>query len=235
MQAVILAGGYGKRLRPLVSDRPKPMANICGKPFLDYQIRFLRKQGIRDILMCVGYMHDEIIKYFRNGEDYSVHIEYSIEEQPLDTGGAIKHVLQLVNENFFLLNGDTIANVNLNSMSNFHKEKNSDITIALVELNNNPRYGHVQIDTDSRILSFSEKNNVLDKSLVNAGIYLINKNSINWKILPDAFSLEKNLFPKLILSKKVFGFKFKDYFIDIGIPTDYMKFESDIRTGDWLI
>lgn len=235
MQAVILAGGYGKRLRPLVSDRPKPMANICGKPFLDYQIRFLRKQGIRDILMCVGYMHDEIIKYFRNGEDYSVHIEYSIEEQPLDTGGAIKHVLQLVNENFFLLNGDTIANVNLNSMSNFHKEKNSDITIALVELNNNPRYGHVQIDTDSRILSFSEKNNVLHKSLVNAGIYLMEKNSINWNILPDTFSLEKNLFPKLILSKKVFGFKFRDYFIDIGVPTDYMKFENDISTGDWLI
>ncbi len=234
MQVVILAGGYGTRLRSIVSDMPKCMALIMEKPFLEYQIQFLVNQGLTDFIICSGYKHEHISKYFGDGSVLSANITYSIEEEQLGTGGAIKNALHLFENNFLVLNGDTICNLSYDSFMNFHYEKKAHVSIALAKVKNNSRYGTVITNDYDNIVSFAEKVSDSSDSFVNAGIYLIKKNSINWETLPNKFSLEKELFPILLSKGKFFGFKTHDYFIDIGIPEDFIRFQEEIKSCPWL-
>lgn len=234
MQAVILAGGFGTRLRSLVSDKPKSMAVIKDKPFIEYQIKYLQNQGIRDLVLCVGYKHEQIIDYFKDGSSISMKIEYSIEKEPLGTGGAIKNALDLLQDDFLVMNGDTIVNIQYSDIYEFHNFRKADVTMVLVKVHDNSRYGSVAIDDNNNIISFMEKNISSNISLVNAGIYIMKKNSINWNDLPKVFSLEKDLFPKLVSSKTFVGYKCESFFIDIGIPKDLKRLESEIASFRWL-
>ena len=222
MEAIILAGGLGTRLKSVVSDLPKPMASINGKPFLEYLLTFLQKNGVDRVILSVGYMQEAIIKYF--GSKYNkIDIIYARELAPLGTGGAVRNALQYCEqENVIILNGDTFFNVNINALMMAHCASSSVITLAIKRLDVNDRYGSVKIK-DGIITSFGERGD-----LINGGIYIVNKNIE--KFFDNAlFSFENDFLKQKIADIKPFAFVGDDYFIDIGIPIDYERAQKELN------
>ncbi len=217
MEAIILSGGLGTRLRSVISEIPKPMAPINNRPFLEYILDFLNNQGVKRVVLSVGYKWEVIKEYF--GEKYkNIELIYNVEKERLGTGGAIKDSLKFVNEKqVYVLNGDTYFDVPLKEM----KLGDSLIQLALKEMRDFDRYGVVEIDEHGKILSFKEKA-YYKEGLINGGIYLINKDIFNNFELPKQFSFEEFL-EKNFKKLKATGKKFDGYFIDIGIPEDYEK------------
>lgn len=228
MQAVILAGGFGTRLGELVKDKPKPMMDINGHPFLEYLIKYLKKIGITKFILCTGYKHESIAEYFTNGSKFGIEISYSREYEPLGTGGAIKNALSLLNDVFLLQNGDSITFFNLNDFYDFHKTHNSCSVLA-VNQENSSRYGGIVLGQNALVEKFHEKNSG-EKDLpvlINAGTYIVRKDVILLKNFNDNFSLEKDLLPNLVYQKKLYAYATKAYFCDIGIPEDLARFRQD--------
>lgn len=219
MQAIILAGGLGTRLRSVVQDLPKPMAPINGKPFLAFVLEYLKKQGIAELILSVSYKHELIQECFKD-EFHGVKIRYNIEKELLGTGGAIKDALKFVKNEAYVLNGDTLFNIDLKKLTLDH----SKICIALKQMQNSDRYGTVNVDDQGFVTSFEEK--VFKKqSLINGGIYLLKRDIF------DTFDLEKKFSFEEFLQKNYKVLKiqtqiFDDYFIDIGIPEDYERFKD---------
>jgi len=219
-QAIIIAGGFGTRLQSVIKDLPKPMADINGKPFLEYLLNFLKKQGIKKVILSVGYKYKMIVDYF--GENFSgINIVYSIEEEPLGTGGAIKKALNYIDYNdVFVLNGDTFFDINLSEFYKFHIGKKSDLSIGLKIMRNSDRYGIVEVDDDFKIKNFIEKR-YSDKALINAGVYILKKDFLLTLNPPDKFSFEKDFLERYYRTYAFYGFPSDASFIDIGIPSDY--------------
>jgi D-glycero-alpha-D-manno-heptose 1-phosphate guanylyltransferase len=226
--AIILAGGFGTRLQKVVSDRPKPMALIQGKPFLEYLLSYLGNSGvISEIILSVGYLHEQIESYFSDCF-LDLPIRYSIEDSPLGTGGAIsKAIVSLSHENCFIFNGDTMFSVDLNKMIIEHAQLNADVTIALKMIRNIDRYGTV-ICEKKKIVSFEEKR-AIEKGFINGGIYIIRKNALVNCLFPAIYSLEKDFLQKYVSKLHMIGVKFNDYFIDIGIPEDFERAQSELK------
>ncbi|ADG94572.1 Nucleotidyl transferase [Arcobacter nitrofigilis DSM 7299] len=225
MEAIILAGGFGTRLQTIVKDVPKPMAPINEKPFLEYIFNYLSKYAIKHIILSVGYKKEIIQEYFKK-EFNNIKITYSIEDEPLGTGGAIKKALECVKGNkSFVLNGDTLFNIDLNEFT--ESSKNNKISIALKEMKNIERYGSIEVNENNTITSFKEKQ-FFKKAFINGGIYLLYKDIfINYN--KDIFSFE-NFLENNFKNLNAKGILFNDsYFIDIGIPTDYKKAEIDFK------
>ena len=219
MEAIILAGGFGTRLKHVVSDVPKPMAPINNKPFLEYIFEDLNKKGVTNVVLAVGYMKEKIEEYFKY-QYKNIEISYSEENSPLGTGGAIKKaVLKCREENIFIINGDTFYDVNLEKMRKFHIENKSSLTIAVKEMENFDRYGSLIIE-NNKIIKFEEKK-PMSKGKINGGIYLIKKN-IFQGIEEESFSFEKEILENEKTEK--YAYESNGYFIDIGIPEDYYKF-----------
>ncbi|HEB9328850.1 TPA: nucleotidyltransferase family protein [Campylobacter coli] len=217
MQAIVLAGGLGTRLRSVVQDLPKPMAPINGKPFLVFVLEYLKKQGITEIILSVSYKYELIQEYFKD-EFYGVKIHYNIEKELLGTGGAIKDALKFVKNEAYVLNGDTLFSIDLKKLT----LSSSKICIALKQMQNFDRYGTVNIDNQGIVTSFEEK--VFKKQgLINGGIYLLKKDIFDKFSLEEKFSFEEFL-QKKYKSLKIQTQIFNDYFIDIGIPKDYRFF-----------
>lgn len=212
---IILAGGKGTRLSSVVSDVPKPIALVNGKPFLHYIFSYLQKQQIKQVILSVGYLSDVIIQYF--GSEYlGIKIKYVIEKEALGTGGAIKYAFEQIDEAAYVINGDTFFNIDLKQLA----DKHADAVIALKPMEKFDRYGTVELDNDSRIIHFLEKQ-YCEEGLINGGIYFIQKSVFDKIQTPDSFSMEKNIFEKHADDLKIQGKIFTDYFIDIGIPEDY--------------
>lgn len=224
MKAIVLAGGFGTRLQSVVSDRPKPMALINGKPFLTYLFAWLQQGPVEEIVLSVGYMADSIIDYF--GTNYQgIKITYNIEDKPLGTGGAILSSLKYIQDNLFMvINGDTFFPINIPRFLEQNSITPSDIAMALKELPDISRYGSVKIDSDQNILSFEEKKGLHSTGNINGGVYLLNKKVFESGSLPSSFSFEKQILEKKQFKMK--GFIFDDPFIDIGIPEDYLKAQT---------
>lgn len=222
MEAIILAGGFGTRLQSVVKDVPKPMADVLGRPFLTYILDELVKYNFTKVVLAVGYKKEIIEDYF--GDNYKgLKIIYSIENEPLGTGGCVKQALSYVTDEFvFIINGDTLFKINYEDMSSI-----KSTSIACKYLENFDRYGEVIIDDNDVITSFLEKKYV-DKGYINGGIYYLPKNIFDNYLLPKKFSLEKDFFEKYIADLKIKSFKSNDYFIDIGIPSDYQKIQNDL-------
>ena len=227
-QAIILAGGLGTRLRSVVSDVPKCMAPVAGKPFLHYVIAHLQNNGIQSFIFSVGYKSESIINFIKN--DYTgISYQFSVEEEPLGTGGAVKFSLEKTTErNILLCNGDTLFKANINELNNFHLLHNSDCTLCLKPMNNFDRYGVVELDNDDLIVSFKEKQ-FYKKGLINGGVYALNKESFLNKNLPENFSFEKDYLEKFVGEEKMFGLIQDAYFIDIGIPEDYERAQKELK------
>lgn len=226
MEAIVLAGGLGTRLRSVVSDVPKPMALVNHKPFLEYVLRHLIAEGVTRFILSVGYKSHLIQNYF-SSEFNGVPIEYSIENSPLGTGGAISMALAKVHGNkVFVVNGDTFFDVRLSDMTTLSDETDASVVLALKELHDFDRYGVVDIGNDGRVSGFREKGRY-KSGYINCGIYLIRKNLFSIYSPGEKFSFEEYLASNTTLD--MYGVISGGYFIDIGIPEDYEKAQREFR------
>lgn len=231
MKVLILAGGLGLRLRPVVSDIPKVMAPIRGKPFLEYLIGMLKCYHLDSLILSVGYLKEAIIDCFGDGSAYNINIEYARESNPLGTAGAIRNAKPHLNSTFIVTNGDTYLELDYNAFVRFHKEKKALVTIALAETKNTSCYGSVEMDTTCRVTSFAEKQaGGRGKNFVNAGAYVMEPAVFRHIPSNKRISLETEILPDLIASKlPVFGFRASGHFIDIGIPSDYIAAQKFLK------
>lgn len=230
IDAIILAGGLGTRLRGVLHDLPKVLAPVNGKPFIDIILSFLNMCGcIKKVIIAVGYMGDKIVKEYTNHHGYNYEILFSKEKELLGTGGAIKKALQYVKtDDVLVLNGDSYIDVELDGLFKTHKEKNADMTIVLKEVENASRYGSVNLDSQNRILSFEEKNSGETGGYINAGMYIF-KTGLFDDINDDKIlSLEKELLPYFI-KKDVYGYISHGKFIDIGVPETYQIADTYLK------
>jgi len=228
-QALILAGGLGTRLRPIVKTLPKPLARINNRPFLEYQLDFCIKNDIQKVYLSVGYLKEKIISHFGNCYK-SIKIDYISEDKPLGTGGALIKALKNFKNDFFVLNGDSYFDINLKKFYELHRFRKSLWSIALFESSDTDRYSSVKINSLNQILSFGNQKTNKDV-FVNGGIYIINSRIFDSLELPldTKISLEKDILPNLISSgKEIYGFKFEGYFTDIGIPADFKSAASNL-------
>jgi len=228
-EAVILAGGRGIRLRKSISDLPKSMAPVNGRPFLEYLMDYLITQEITSFILSVGFKREVIIDHF--GESYrDIPVEYAEELEPMGTGGGIRLALWKVKgSRAFAMNGDSLFRVDMQQMMDQHVHKNADMTIALRELNDTGRYGRVTIGQDRRILGFSEKEEKVGKGYINGGVYILEKKILMEPEFRGRFSIEKDCFEQCYPDTKMFGFLSQGYFLDIGIPEDYQKAQDEFK------
>ncbi|MCH5597667.1 HAD-IIIA family hydrolase [Niabella ginsengisoli] len=226
VQAIILAGGLGTRLRSAVPDLPKCMAPVAGQPFLYYVINYLRMQGIEKIIFSLGYMHEVILDWLQK-EFPTLNYDYVIEEEPLGTGGAIQFALQKADtENVFIANGDTLFKFDAEAQLKQHLQTNVECTLALKPMQNFDRYGVVELNDNNIITSFKEKQHY-DEGFINAGLYLVNKASFLKKDFTQKFSFEKDYLEKYVSDGLFSGIVTDSYFIDIGIPEDYNRAQTE--------
>jgi NDP-sugar pyrophosphorylase family protein len=225
IRAFVLCGGFGTRLRPVLSDRPKSMALISGTPFLQLLLERLRSQGIDDVILGTGYMAEKIESYFKSGNKLGMRIRYSREYEPLGTGGALKLAERLVSDPVLVLNGDSYVEWSLNPMLELFRAKDADIVIVLQAVDDVSRYGSVALNKDGRVTEFIEKGVRAGPGLINAGIYLLRKNIVRKLPAGTANSLERDIFPGL-LDRQVYGFISTGFFIDIGIPDDFKRAQT---------
>jgi mannose-1-phosphate guanylyltransferase len=206
MQAVVLAGGFGKRLAPLTSEVPKPLLPVWGRPILVRQIEWLRGFGIRDVVLAVGYLKHKIFETLGDGRRLGVRIFYSVEEEPLGTGGAIKNAeLFITDDIFVVLNGDVLTNLSLDKL--VEALGDADGAIALVPLRS--PYGIVEYDKDGYITHFREKP-LLEGFYINAGVYALRRRVLSE--LPDRGNIEETLFPRLAQQRRLKAVVYRDVF-----------------------
>jgi len=230
MKVIILAGGFGTRLKKVVPDLPKPMALIRERPFLEYQMDFWISQGVTKFILSVGYLNHIIIDHF--GDSYhTASIDYFVEDEPLGTGGALLLAAQDLKETFLVLNGDTFFEVNLNDLCLFHNKHNAEWTMSLFRSKDLDRYMGVDLEDTGEIFSFQSGGNELTL-LANGGVYLVNPSALkrlNYKPYTKS-SLENDLLPKFIsLGGGLYGLESSGKFIDIGVPEDYYRAQKILK------
>ena len=227
-EAIILAGGFGTRLRDAIPDLPKCMAPVNGRPFLFYVINYLRSQGIEKFIFSLGYKH-EIIEAYLNAEFPTLDFQCLIEKEPLGTGGAILASCYKTSEQTVLvLNGDTIFKVDLEKAFANHVEHDSDCTLLLKPMDDFDRYGVVELNEDDSIKSFKEKK-FYKNGLINGGVYILNTEQFLAEELPGKFSFEKDYLEKYFATRRIYGSVQDEYFIDIGIPEDYFRVQQELK------
>lgn len=227
-EAIILAGGLGTRLRSVVSELPKCMAPVAGRPFLFYVINYLRSQGIEKFIFSLGYKH-EVIEAYLKDQFSTLQYECSIEEEPMGTGGAIQLACKMATEkNILVANGDTLFKINGKELFNFHIEHGAECTLALKPMQQFDRYGVVELDDKKTISDFKEKQ-FYASGLINGGVYVLNVENFLTKDFPEKFSFEKDFLEKYYQQGKIAGIVQDDYFIDIGIPEDFERAQTEFK------
>ena len=230
LDAIVLAGGLGTRLRAAVSDVPKVMAPVGGRPFLDILLSQLKDFGqIRKVVLAVGYQRDLIINRYRGTTAYPFDIDFSAEESPLGTGGAIKQALpRTESDSILVLNGDSFVDFDLTVLRQFHEGRESGVTVVVVEVEDTARYGSVEIDDQTlKIARFSEKNSSGGRGLVNAGCYMLDRDVVDSFPAGNPVSFEKDVLPSLL--PRAYAHVAKGKFIDIGTPQSYDQAEGYLQ------
>lgn len=229
MEAIILAGGLGTRLRDAVPDLPKCMAPVDGRPFIYYVINYLKGQGIADFIFSLGHRSDAFTAYLStllSPNNYQL----IVEKEPLGTGGAIQLACQFVKgKNVVVTNGDSIFKTDIKKQSAFHNSMNADCTLALKSMENIERYGVVELNSNSTIASFKEKQ-FYAKGFINGGIYILKKDIFELEGFPEKFSFETDYLQKYYSQRRIYGLVQDGYFIDIGIPEDYLKAQTELNS-----
>jgi len=235
LKAVILVGGEGTRLRPLTYDLPKPMVPICGKPFAQYQLELIKKHGINEVIFSLGYKWDSFEDYFKEGSDMGMKIHYVVEDSPLGTAGAIKNVEDYIDDDAFLVfNGDILSEMDLTDIIKFHRQKKSKSTIVLTPVDNPCIYGVVELDENQRIERFTEKPKPEEvrSNQINAGLYVLEPEILNRMERGINYSIERQIFPAMLEEgESMYGYKYPDYWMDIGNPFKYLSANQDLLLG----
>lgn len=227
MEAIILAGGLETRLKNVSDLMPNSMALIQDIPFLEYQMDLLIEQGVKSFILSIGNKSEQVQLHFKDSYK-NCKIEYAIEKELLGTGGAIKNAMRFTkNENVIVANGHSLVVSDLLNQLKFHIENKADVTLALKEMKNVERYRTVQLDKAFRILEFNEKQPI-SQGLINAGLYIFNVKAFVQKEWPLTFSLEREYFESCVNKAKMLGFITNGYFLDIGIPSDFKKAQTEI-------
>ena len=224
--AVLLVGGTGTRLRSVVPSTPKPLASVGGQSFLELLVRQLRHQGIRRLVMCSGYLADQIENKFGDGSAWDLTIEYSREEQPLGTAGAVKLAQHRLVEasDFLVMNGDSFLEIDFGRLIQFHRGRNGLVSMAVVPVEDAGRYGTVRVDSGNRVVGFTEKTGVAGPGLINAGVYVFDR-AILEHIPEGPASLERDVFSS-VLDRGIYALEQRGMFIDIGTPEDYARAQA---------
>ena len=236
MQAFIIAGGKGTRLREITGeDIPKPMVKMCGVPLLERCIRNLKHYGITEIFMSVGYLAQKIVDYFGSGENFGVHIEYIVEDEPLGSAGALFYVKGRIENDFVMISGDLLFDVDLDKMISYHK-KNDAIATLFTHPNCHPYDSDIVItDKNNRVIRFDYKGgerNYYYSNNVNAGLFVINKKALDYITSLSKINMEKDFLSSLILrEERVFAYKSPEYIRDMGTPERFNQGENDLKNN----
>lgn len=221
IEAIVLAGGKGTRLGDISKDTPKPMLPVNGRPFLEYVLAYLAEQGVDRVVLSVGHFADAVIRHFGN-KFCGISVDYAREEKTMGTGGAIRLSMDRVtSQSIVVLNGDTMFSPDLSIMLGRHKSTGACITMSLRNEVERSRYGAVRLD-GGRVVGFAEKASS-EGGLMNAGIYIINRDFAFNNIPMKEHSFEQEVLPKAMEAACLYGYVSDGYFIDIGIPEDYMR------------
>ncbi len=234
MQALILAGGEGTRLRPLTIYTPKPVVPIVNRPFLYYQIDLLKRAGIKEITLSLSYKPDKISDIFGDGEDYGVKIYYAVEPSPLGTAGAYKNAEEHLSQTAVVFNGDVLTDIDIAQVVAYHRERNAAATIVLTPVENPSAYGLVETEADGRVRRFLEKPKPeeITCNTINAGIYVLEPHILKYIPKDEKFSFEYQLFPALLQNNEpFFAYTMEDYWLDIGTPQRYLQANDDLLNG----
>lgn len=226
-EAIVLAGGLGTRLKSAVPDLPKCLAPVAGKPFLEYLIRDGKKQGVNRFIFALGYKTELVENFVRTILTESEYV-FSTEQEPLGTGGAIYLAcFQAGGKDALVLNADTFFHVDLHQLSRFHAERKADCSLSLKPMKHFDRYGVVELNDQQIITGFSEKR-FMESGLINGGVYALNTGNFLSKTFPPAFSFEKDYLEKEYPTGKIYGMISDAYFIDIGIPEDFHRAQTEL-------
>jgi mannose-1-phosphate guanylyltransferase len=239
MQALILAGGKGTRLRPLTVYTPKPIVPVLNRPFLTFQLESLRKAGIKEIVLSLNYQPDKIESILGDGSDFGVNLRYVTEPSPLGTAGAYKYAAQGIRETTVVFNGDILTDLDISDVVKQHRGNNADATIVLTRVENPSAYGLVETDSAGNVLAFREKPSAeellaLNLNTINAGIYILEPNVLEMIPEGENCSFEYKVFPELLSSGKTFSAYIMEnqYWRDIGNPTSYLEAHHDLLVGN---
>lgn len=229
MESIVLAGGLGTRLQGVIGQYPKCMAPVNNKPFLHYIFDYLEGQGCTRVILSLGFKHEVITDWLLT-QNRRFTIDHVIEYEPLGTGGGISLALQKVSgANVAVLNGDTMFQVDMQALLSFHNSRNASATLALKKMKDFDRYGVVKTDGQDNIIKFQEKK-YQPEGAINGGVYILNKQAVLAKSLPQKYSFEKDYLEAFVAEKQFYGFNSDAYFIDIGIPEDYHRSQEDFKT-----
>jgi mannose-1-phosphate guanylyltransferase len=234
LQAVILVGGEGTRLRPLTYGTPKPMVPLIGVPFLERTLGRLREAGVDDVILAAGYLPKAIQEHFGDGSRVSMRVTYVVETEPLGTAGALRNVADHLAGPFFVLNGDVLTSLDLRAMLAFHAKRGGLGVLHAIRVDDPSAFGCVVRDADDRILRFVEKPPRADAPTqeVNAGTYLLEREILDRIPVGRAVSIERETFPELLAAgERLYSFVTDDYWLDLGQPHHYLQAHSDVLDG----
>ncbi|MGB2711300.1 MAG: NDP-sugar synthase [Conexibacter sp.] len=232
MQALILAGGEGTRLRPLTSTVPKPVVPLVDRPFIAFMIEWLRGHGVDDVVISCGFMASGVHNVLGDGSAYGIRLRYVEEPEPLGTGGAVKFAEPLLGERFLVLNGDVLTDIDLTQQIAQHERTGARATLALVAVDDPSAYGLVRLQSDGSVREFLEKPSPdqIDTNLVNAGAYVLHRDVLAGIPSGQHVSIEREVFPTLV-DAGLYGFEARGYWLDIGTPERYLQATHDILDG----
>lgn len=236
MSAVILAGGKGTRLRPLTLHTPKPIVPILDRPFLSIQIDQLKKTGIDNIVLSLSYQPRRIEEIFGDGGSLGVKIHYTMEPEPLGTGGAVKNAESLLDGPTVVFNGDVLSDLDLAAVLRFHQETKAKATIVLTPVDNPTAYGLVETNEEGAVTRFLEKPSYdeITCDTINAGVYVLEPETLSYMPEGQNYSFEREFFPTLLEDRvPFFAYVHRGYWIDIGTPAKYLKAHRDILANEF--
>ena len=234
MQALILAGGKGTRLRPLTMHTPKPIVPIANQPFLLYQLELLKRADVRDVILSLSYQPQKIEDKLGDGTDYNVRISYTVEASPLGTAGAYRHAAGLISETTVVFNGDVLTDIDMNEVIRIHRERQAAATIVLTPVPNPTAYGLVETEKDGRVRRFLEKPKPEEVTCdtINAGIYILEPRVLDYIPEGEPFMFEYGVFPQLLeRGEPFFAHVWRGYWRDIGTSASYLQANLDVIAG----
>lgn len=233
MKAVVLAGGFSTRLRPITNHIPKPLVPVVNKPIIEHVVERIVEAGITEVVFTLHYMSQEIVNHFGDGRKHGISPIYMVEESPLGTAGSVKNVEHLLDEDFVVVSGDVLFDFDLRAAIRTHMERGHRATIVLSEVENVEHFGVAELNSDGRVVGFVEKPDPskVKSRLVNAGIYVLNRSVLGLveKGVPTDFS--RDVFPKLVASGELYGFRPKGFWYDIGTFSGLLRAQHEVLAG----